>query len=287
MKVNAFFMVLPYMVGGSWIDPDTPSSVNTTKPIPIEFTNSSDPFGYPSVSVTESSLQNSSQKEYVLVMSDEFNVPKRNFSDGSDPKWTAINKNDYTNDALHFYSHDQITTDEEGHLTITTEQGDTDIIGFDDVLLKKTHVTKHIKSGMLQSWNKFCFTGGIIETEVVLPGSSDVGGLWPAFWLLGNLARHTYVGSSAHIWPFSSDICSWQTEDAQKVNTCLKAFHYGLNEGEGRGASEIDVFEVQPGPVKANHKNFLKMPVGQPFMSSSYQVAPGKADLRPGECCFE
>lgn len=34
--------------------------------------------------------------------------------------------------------------------------------------------------------------GGIIEASIKLPGKSDTGGLWPAFWLMGNLGRATY-----------------------------------------------------------------------------------------------
>jgi len=50
----------------------------------------------------------------------------------------------------------------------------------------------------------------------------------------------------------------------------------------GRGAPEIDIFEVQPGNIKANTGVFLKTWVGQPFMSSSFQVAPGRPANRPG-----
>lgn len=39
-------------------------------------------------------------KTYDLVFSDEFEVAGRSFADGSDPRWTSINKNDYTNAAL-------------------------------------------------------------------------------------------------------------------------------------------------------------------------------------------
>jgi beta-glucanase (GH16 family) len=46
---------------------------------------------------------------------------------------------------------------------------------------------------MVQSWNKFCFTGGILEVDVLFPGRHDVGGLWPAVWLLGNLGIIKYV----------------------------------------------------------------------------------------------
>ena len=55
-----------------------------------------------------------------------------------------------------------------------------------------------------------------------------------------------------------------------------------MSPGVGRGAPEIDIFEVQPGSVGANHAQFLKMPVGQPFSSASLQVAPGKSWGRPG-----
>lgn len=50
----------------------------------------------------------------------------------------------------------------------------------------------------------------------------------------------------------------------------------------GRGAPEIDIFEVQPGNIRANQGPFLKSPVGQPYMSASFQVAPGKPANRPG-----
>ena len=85
-----------------------------------------------------------------------------------------------------------------------------------------------------------------------LPGSSQIGGLWPAFWILGNLARHTYVGSSSNIWPWSKTSCDPGKEDAQKISGCLNTEHFGMSKGVGRGAPEIDIFEVQPGNVKHN-----------------------------------
>ena len=41
--------------------------------------------------------------------------------------------------------------------------------------------------GMMSTWNKFCFTGGLIVANVMLPGRSDIAGLWPAVWTMGNL----------------------------------------------------------------------------------------------------
>ena len=42
-------------------------------------------------------------KVYDIVFSDEFEVGGRSFKDGADPRWTAMNKNDYTNAALQYY----------------------------------------------------------------------------------------------------------------------------------------------------------------------------------------
>lgn len=233
----------------------------------------------PSSSPTETPTQ--SDRNFQLVFSEEFNTPGRTFADGSDPRWTAIDKNDYTNDALHYYSPDNAVT-RDGYLVITTQPNDTEVIGYDDVKRKHTHVTKHFKSAMMQSWNKFCFTGGIIEAQVVLPGNPKVAGLWPAFWMLGNLARHTYVGSSEHIWPWSSTTCTAKARTAQAISGCANIAHYGMEKRFGRGAPEIDIFEVQPGNTPANKGPFFYMPVGQPFMSASYQIAPGRSVNRPG-----
>ena len=276
------FLLLVFMemegVSSGWIDPDTPEEAYTINSLHIyQPRNKSAP-----ARVSKEQLG----KEYHLVFSDEFNVPNRTFHDGHDPKWTAMDKNDYTNDALHYYSPNNIGTNEDGELEIRSTPEHTDVIGFDDVHLKNKHVKKYFRSGMLQSWNKFCYTGGILEAEVTLPGFADVGGLWPALWILGNLARHTYVGSSKHIWPWSSTECNEHTYKAQALNACRKVNHYGLKAGVGRGAPEIDIFEVQPGPNGPNKGAFWQMPVGQPFMSSSYQVAPGKSGYRPGDSYY-
>lgn len=59
-------------------------------------------------------------------------------------------------------------TTADGSLVITLSQ-------------KATHNLKY-QSAMIQTWNKFCFTGGYIEANVSLPGLADVSGLWPAIW---------------------------------------------------------------------------------------------------------
>ena len=51
------------------------------------------------------------------------------------------------------------------------------------------------RGGMMSSWNKFCFTGGLIESSVTLPGANNIAGLWPAVWTMGNLGRAGYGAS--------------------------------------------------------------------------------------------
>ena len=46
---------------------------------------------------------------------------------------------------------------------------------------KKTHHLSY-QGGMIQTWNRFCFTGGYIEANVSLPSVTDVTGFWPAIW---------------------------------------------------------------------------------------------------------
>jgi len=286
-----------------WIDPDTPDDVRFTHPLtPIpgivpkakkkhkkhkkhrtESPTGSSPRPSAAPTQSPSAYPTTTPGTYELVFSEEFNVPGRSFADGSDPRWTALEKNDYTNAALHYYSVANAATNDNGELVITTEAADTLIIGEDEKdPKKKTRETKHFKSAMLQTWNKFCFTGGIIEAQATMPGKSNIGGLWPAFWLLGNLARHTYVGSSQHIWPFSSNLCTEKAFWAQDMSACNGVAHYGMAKGVGRGSPEIDIFEVQPGPIKANTEIYLESSVGQPYMSASFQVAPGRPDSRPG-----
>jgi beta-glucanase (GH16 family) len=63
----------------------------------------------------------------------------------------------------------------------------------------------NFRGGMLQSWNKMCFTGGYLAASVRMPGRADVGGLWPAFWAMGNLGRAGYGASLEGNWPYTYD----------------------------------------------------------------------------------
>jgi beta-glucanase (GH16 family) len=84
-----------------------------------------------------------------------------------------------TNAALHYYSSDNVVTT-NGVLNITVNRKVNNYKAFDEK--KKTFYAdkKYVQSGMVQSWNKFCFIGGIVEFSAKLPGSPQKGGLWPA-----------------------------------------------------------------------------------------------------------
>ena len=83
--------------------------------------------------------------------------------------------------------------------------------------------------------------------DVILPGEPDIGGLWPAVWLLGNLGRATYEASTNNIWPWSYDKCDRKKQESQEISACNEANHFGMNKRQGRGATEIDILELMGG----------------------------------------
>jgi len=135
-------------------------------------------------------------KNYQLVFSDEFNTDNRTFWPGDDPYWEAVDLHYWATSNLEWYDPDQITT-RNGSLVISLER----------VADPSKNHNLDFKGGMLQSWNKFCFTGGIIEASISLPGDPKVGGFWPAFWTMGNLGRAGYGASLDGTWPYSYDTC--------------------------------------------------------------------------------
>jgi hypothetical protein len=96
-------------------------------------------------------------------------------------------------------------------------------------------------------------------------------------WMLGNLARATYVGSSDFVWPFSYNKCNEAGRSSQEINACSKVNHFGMDSYRGRGAPEIDVIESmqgEPGKLPNTH-------VQRPYQSASLQIAPGIEFNRP------
>lgn len=149
-------------------------------------------------------------QQYDLVFSDEFNVAGRTFYPGDDPFWEAVDLWYGSTEDQEYYDPSQVTT-KDGYLSITME-------AVTDTTLN--HLLPY-RSGMLQSWNKFCFTAGYIEVSIVLPGpNSEVQGYvrsslchfpgsalivtqWPGAWTMGNLARPGYRATSDGTWPYT------------------------------------------------------------------------------------
>ncbi|KAE9315807.1 hypothetical protein PF008_g19163 [Phytophthora fragariae] len=244
-----------------WVDPETP---------------------------VESSRWESSRGDlWELVMSDEFNLPGRSFRPGDDHMWTSIEKPDGVNDAMEVYAHNKTTTaceEASGVCSFQIEVEDSvtqlqvwnsfqQTPGFENV-------TFFYRGGMVQSWNKFCLQGGMIEVRAQLPGAlSEFSGnpdvlldssaraqsqryypTWPGIWLLGNLGRATFSGSTNRMWPFSYDTCDPDElkPSNQRISACGADPGSGLNPFQGRGAPEIDIVEG-----------------GGTVISSSIQVGPG------------
>ncbi|KAF8958578.1 beta-glucan synthesis-associated protein-domain-containing protein [Flammula alnicola] len=241
--------------------------INASGQIP-EFSN----FGLidpvtPKEAYTRSAFLDSTQ-DMVLVFSDEFETDGRTFYPGDDPFWEAVDLHYWGTVDLEWYDPMQATTS-NGSLKLR----------IDKVTDPADNHNLQYRSGMIQSWNKFCFTGGILEANVVLPGSSTISGLWPAVWSMGNLGRAGYGASLDGMWPFSYDSCDVgtlpnqtfpgtttplaATENGdptyggvlsflpgQKLSacTCSGESHPGPQRSDGsyvgRAAPEIDVFEA-------------------------------------------
>lgn len=198
-----------------------------------------------------------------LVFSDEFNVEGRTFFEGDDPIWTAVDLWYGATQDLEWYSPDAVTT-ANGCLRIQLDAFQNHNLNY--------------RSGMVQSWNKLCFTEGHVEMAVRLPGSGKVQGLWPGLWTLGNLARPGYLSTSEGVWPYSYNECdagitpNQSSPDGisylpgQRLNKCVCPGGDHPNPGVGRGAPEIDILE---GTVDATS---AKIPNG--VASQSVQLAP-------------
>ncbi len=133
----------------------------------------------PQSALTIPSFRDSS-KTLQLVFSDEFNTPNRTFWPGDDPYFEAVDLHYWQTNNLEWYDPKSIIT-KDGYLQIT--------------MTKQENHNLNYTSGMMTSWNKFCFTGGLIVANVSLPGASNVIGLWPAIWTMGNLGRAGYGAS--------------------------------------------------------------------------------------------
>lgn len=198
--------------------------------------------------------------DWKLVFSDEFNAEGRTFYEGDDQFWYGADFHyDATKD-LEWYDPDALTTD-TGTLQIRMDAF-------------KNH-NLYYRSGMLHSWNRMCFTQGVMEVSARLPNYGNIKGLWPGIWSMGNIGRPGFMATTDGVWPYSYSTCdagitpNQSSSDGisylpgQRLNSCTCQGEDHPNRGTGRGAPEIDILE---GDVDTNIQNGVA--------SQSLQVAP-------------
>jgi beta-glucanase (GH16 family) len=222
-----------------------------------------------------------------LTMSDEFNTPNRSFEPGEDHMWTSIDKPDGVNAALEVYSHNMTSTecddDDNCYFYIEAMEDDINVTVWNDYITPPGYqdVSFYYRAGMVQSWNKFCFQGGMIETRVQLPGAVSASSgnpdiesgeesvqtttigyypTWPGIWMMGNLGRAIFSASTSRMWPYSYNECNETIFESQnqRISACDDDPGSGMNPNQGRGAPEIDILEG-----------------GGTAISSSIQLGPG------------
>lgn len=153
-----------------------------------------------------------------LVFSDEFNTDGRSFYPGDDPYWEAVDLHywvsqsrtkflrlevqppsfiDQATGNLEWYDPEAVAT-QDGSLVITLSQKETHGLDYEGGLLttwsvNQKSITIQVSTRLYR--NKFCFSGGYLETSVQLPGANNILGFWPAIWTMGNLGRAGYGAS--------------------------------------------------------------------------------------------
>ncbi|KAI9817058.1 MAG: hypothetical protein M1832_004776 [Thelocarpon impressellum] len=201
-----------------------------------------------------------------LVFSDEFNTPGRTFYPDDDPYFEAVDLWYGVTQDLEWYDPDAVTT-RDGVLELR----------FDAF---KNHNLNY-RSGMVQSWNKLCYKGGLLEASISLPGRGDTIGFWPGFWAMGNLGRPGYASTTDGMWPYSyHDVCdvgitkNQSTPDGlsflpgMKMPACTCKGEDHPTPGKSRSAPELDAIEASVGVIGPGNSRF----VGS--ASQSAQFAP-------------
>ncbi|KAL1512233.1 hypothetical protein AB1Y20_005495 [Prymnesium parvum] len=240
----------------------------------------------------------------LLTFSDEFAREGRSFVDGNDARWTSLQLPPSTNFQVNWYN-ESLAFTRDGKLELSTIHKEVTFPAGNG-----SFETRYMQSAMLQTWNKFCFSEGLIELRAKLPGKPEQAGLWPAFWLMGNLGRATYTSSTDGLWPWIFDECvPLDSPDceanqcySQRISACDPDPGFGMNPYQGRGSPEIDIIEVVPGsgdvvyPPKPECKNSPyrdeatanALALKKPFVSTTLQAAPGfptGSDQRPPDAC--
>ncbi|GAA5874455.1 hypothetical protein JCM16303_005859 [Sporobolomyces ruberrimus] len=264
------YPILRYGVLGSWSTPHRGGvkelgwglgGINASGQVPVVVVPS---LVDPDTPQDARTRRGSDGETYNLVSSDEFNRDGRTFWPGDDPFWVAVDLHYWQTQDYEWYDPDAITT-KNGKLEITLSQEPIHDLNF--------------RSGMLQSWNKLCFQGGIIEVSMSSPGNPETMGFWPGtlscVWTLGNLGRAGFGATNDGVWPYSYDSCdvgtlpnqsfsnhtptaahesglrdyggqlSWLRGQRLSACTCQGEDHPGPDVTVGRGAPEIDLTEQQ------------------------------------------
>lgn len=201
-----------------------------------------------------------------LVFSDEFNTDGRTFYPGDDPFFTAVNLWYGVTQDLEWYDPDAVTTN-GGVLELRFDAFENHGLNY--------------RSGMVQSWNQMCFTGGILEASISLPGKGDVQGFWPGFWAMGNLGRPGYAATTDGMWPYSYDntcdpgITANQSSNdgisyqpGMRLPACTCAGQDHPTPGKSRSAPELDVIEATVSPLGPDNTEMTGV------VSQSCQLAP-------------
>ncbi|KAF5313655.1 hypothetical protein D9611_010166 [Ephemerocybe angulata] len=152
---------------------------------------------------------------------------------GDDPFWEAVDLWYGVTGDVEWYDPSQVVT-KDGHLVITIDSTDTAGRGVTKgstapFTAADNHGLKY-RSGMIQTWNKFCFTSGYVEVSVTFPGPTsstagytgfsgalthvalrDVIRCWPGAWTMGNLGRPGYQATTDGMWPYTYDECDLGT----------------------------------------------------------------------------
>jgi hypothetical protein len=142
-------------------------------------------------------------QEYDLVFSDEFEVDGRTFYPGDDPYWEAVDLWYGATADQEWYDPSQITT-KDGKLSILLEN-------------VQEHALQY-RSGMLQSWNKFCFSSGYIEVSMTLPGPNAETQGYVSFFFL-DFVRFFFALGCAQVYWF---VVAWCVDDGQSWETRLR-----------------------------------------------------------------
>ena len=255
------FILLPVLTYSGVTEPYTPESyeILTSYHYPLLSairTDLVDP-DTPAEALTKKTSKGETWK---LVFSDEFNAEGRTFYEGDDQFFQAADLWYGGTMDLEYYDPDAVTT-ANGTLNLRMDA-------------YKNHDVFY-RSGMVQSWNKMCFTQGYLEFSARLPGYGNVSGLWPGLWSMGNLGRPGYMATTEGVWPYTYDSCdagitaNQSSPDGisylpgQRLNKCTCSGEDHPSPGKGRGCPEYDVLE---GEVSTD--------VGVGVASQSMQIAP-------------